>query len=271
MKLSQYKPNAARHIMVYGPPKVGKTVSIAQLAKFGYKLWCVDGEDSIKSVYCVDDKGQRVIPDDALENIELIKLPDNSSYPIMIETVLKIVKGGDVRICHAHGKVDCPKCKKEAPDNFTAINVDKFGAKDILWLESGTQLSNSAMAHIKQKEIQANKEDIKPDWDDYAKQGFLLDRIFSIVQSAPWNCIVTSHEAMVEMEDKRQRIVPILGTSNFSKTCAKYFDEVVYCDKVNNKLKQFSSVTYANNIITGSRTGKLVEKEGSRGLIELFE
>ena len=55
MKLSQYKPNAARHIMVYGPPKVGKTVSIVQLAKFGYKLWCVDGEDSIKECLCVDD------------------------------------------------------------------------------------------------------------------------------------------------------------------------------------------------------------------------
>ena len=76
---------------------------------------------------------------------------------------------------------------------------------------------------------------------------------------------------MVEMEDKRQRIVPILGTGNFSKTCPKYFDDVVYCDKVNNKLKQFSSATHANNIITGSRTGKMVEKENSRGLIELFE
>lgn len=270
MKLTEYKQNSARHIMVYGPPKVGKTVLVGQLAKYGYKLHCVDGEDSIKSLWCVDDKGQRVISDSDMENIDLIKLPDSAVYPIMIETVLKIVKGGPCEICHLHGKVSCPVCKKSGAGS-TMLDVSTFTNKDILWIESGTQLSNSTMAHIKQKEIAAGKEDIKPDWDDYAKQGFLMDRIFSIVQSAPWNCIVTSHEAMVEMEDKRQRIVPILGTSNFSKTCAKYFDDVVYCDKVNNKLKQFSSVTYSNNIIAGSRTGKMIEKEGSRGLVELFE
>ncbi len=271
MKLAEYKPNAARHIMVYGPPKVGKSVLAMQLANYGYRLWYVDGEDSVKSAWAVDSNGRRIIDDDVLQNIELIRVPDTVIYPIMGETLLKIVKGGSCKICHLHGKVTCAICSKTADAVFTTVDVNTFTSKDVLVVDSGTQLSSSFINHIKKAEIAANKEDIKMEWEDWRKQGFLLDRVFSIVQNAPWNCIVISHEELAEMEDKRKMITPKLGTTNFSKTCAKYFDDVVYCDKVNGKLKQFSSATHANNVVTGSRSGKLIEKENSRGLVELFE
>lgn len=273
MKLTEYKPSAARHIMVYGPPKSGKTVSILQLAMYGYKLWYCDGEDSIKSAWSVDDRGKRLLPNDALENVELIRLPDTMVYPIMIETLLKIIKGGPCAICHLHGKVSCAICTKTAGASIVTVDVNTFTPKDILVIESATQVSNSTIAHIKKKDIARDTmaDDLKLDWDEWAKQGFLLDRLFSIIQNAPFNVIVSSHEELTKMEDGKEKIVPRLGTRNFSKSSAKYFDDVVYFDKINNKLKQFSSVTYSNNVITGSRTGKMVEKENSRGLIELFE
>jgi len=273
MKLTDYKPNAARHIMCYGPPKSGKSVAALMLAAHGYKLWYCDGEDSVKSAWAVNDKSERIIPDSALENVELIHLPDTMIYPIMIETLLKIIKGGPVKVCHAHGKVTCPLCAKDPAAPQVTIDVNTFGPKDILVIDSVTQLSNSCISHIKKKEINAGvmADDLKLDWDEWAKQGFLLDRVFSIIQNAPWNCIAISHEELAKMEDGKEKIVPRMGTRNFSKSCAKYFDDVAYFDKVNNKLKQFSSVTYSNNVITGSRTGKMIEKENSRGLIELFE
>ena len=272
MKLEEYKPSAARHIMVYGPPKVGKSVLAMLLAKYGYRLWYCDGEESIKSAWAVDANGNRIVPDDAIANIELIRMPDTVYYPIMMETILKIVKGGDCAVCHLHGKVSCPICSKTPGASITVVNVNNFTSKDVLVIDSGTQLTKSTMNHIKKVEIKAEKEDIKPERDDYMKQGFLLDRIMSIIQNAPWNCIVISHDLMAESKDgTKERMVPLLGTGNFSRECSKYFDDVVYCDKVNNKLRQFSSATYANNVITGSRTGKMIEKEGSRGLIELFE
>jgi len=272
MKLADYKPSATRHIMIYGPPKVGKTVLAMMLANYGYKLWYCDGEDSIKSAWTVDENGKRVISDAAIDNIELIRLPDTVFYPIMGETVLKIVKGGVCNVCHLHGKVSCPICSKTPDAAITTVDVNTFTNKDVLVIDSGTQLSKSFMHHIKKKDIQADKEDMKPERDDYMRQGFLLDRVMSIIQVAPWNCIMISHDAMVEMEDKtKQRIVPVMGTNNFSRECAKYFDDVVYCDKVNNKLRAFSSSTYSNTVISGSRTGKLIEKPESRGLVELFE
>lgn len=273
MKLTTYKPSSARHVMVYGEPKSGKSLLALKLAEYGYRLWYVDGEDSVKSAWAVDKEGKRIISDEALNNVELIRLPDSMQYPIMIETVLKIVKGGPVKICHEHGKVSCPICAKNLAAVQVEFDVNQFGPKDVLVIDSVTQLGNSAIAHIKQKEIQKNvmADDLKLDWDEWAKQGFLLDRIFSIVQSAKWNCIAISHEEVSKMNDKAENIVPKMGTRNFSKTSAKYFDDVVYCAKVNNKLKQFSAVDYSNNVITGSRTGKRIEKEDSRGLIELFE
>ena len=273
MKLSAYKPNAARHIMVYGPPKVGKTVAVLQLANYGYKLWVVDGEDSVKSAWAVDAAGNRIISDEALENINLIKLPDSMTYPIMGETVLKLIKGGLCKICHAHGKVSCPICSKDPSASIQEIDVNTFGPKDILVIETATQIGNSFIAHIKQKEIKADTQimDLKLDFDEWAKQGFLMDRVGSTIQVAPYNVIVTSHEEVVKMNDKSESIAPKMGTRNFSKNAAKYFDDVVYLDKVNNKLKMFSSAVYKDSIITGSRSGKMVEKEGSRGLIELFE
>lgn len=271
MNLLDYKPNAARHIMVYGPPKTGKSIAAMLLAKYGYKLWYVDGEDSIKSAWAVDAEGKRIVPDEALKNIELIRMPDTTSYPIMGESLLKIVKGGDCKVCHLHGKVSCPICSKIADAHIVTINVNNFTPKDVLVIDSGTQLSKSYINHIKKADIAKGVEDVKLDWDEWAKQGFLLDRVMSHIQAALWNCVVISHETLVEMEDKKMKIVPTIGTTNFSKACARYFDDVVYMDKVNNKLKAFSDVGYSNNIITGSRTGKKVEKEGSRGLVELFE
>lgn len=273
MKLTNYKPHAARHIMVYGPPKVGKTIAVLQLANYGYNLWYVDGEDSIKSAWAVDANGNRLISDEALERINLIKLPDSMAYPIMGETVLKLIKGGPCKICWDHGKVSCPICSKKEGAEITEIDVNTFGPKDILVIETATQIGNSFIAHIKQKEIKADTQimDLKLDFDEWAKQGFLMDRISSTIQVAPYNVIITSHEEVVKMNDKSDSIAPKMGTRNFSKNAAKYFDDVVYLDKVNNKLKMYSSATYRDSVVSGSRAGKLVEKEGSRGLVELFE
>lgn len=262
MKLSEYKSQAAKHVLVYGPPKSGKTGALAALAQ-KYTLHILDNEDSVKTLL-----NPQFVDPKLLENINLYRIPDKQTYPMAIETTLKVIKGGPCNICHLHGKVSCPQCKE--PALYSTINVNDFKVdRDILVLESYSQLAESAMNYIMRAEIAKDNWDAKAGWDEYGKQGRILERIGSTLQIAPFNVVVTSHEMMVEMEDGSKKIVPIGGTSNVSKVFAKYFDEVVYCEIVNKKHRLVSSTTAKTNVLAGSRSGTTLG-EGDT-LLKLFE
>lgn len=264
MKLSQYKTQSARHILIYGPPKSGKTGAIGQLAK-KFRLHFVDLEDSIKTLL-----NPAILPAEFLDNIDLIRIPDKQTYPMGIETVLKILKGGTSVICHEHGKVTCPICSKDPNAITTSLNLAAFeNDKDILVIESYSQLAESAMNYIMRDAIAKDNFDAKPGWDDYGKQGRILERIGSIIQVAPFNIVVSTHEQMVEMEDGTKKIVPIGGTSNASKVFGKYFDDIVYCEVVNKTHRLISSSTAKANVLAGSRSGR--ELKPGDSLLQLFE
>lgn len=264
MKLTDYKPLAARKVLVYGPPKSGKTELVGSLAATGFKLWWFDLDSGIKTLLRPDSAAAKY-----LDNIELFNIPDTQTFPIGIETLLKVTKGGAFEVCHRDGRVNCASCKKNFPNGFSSIDTSKFTNQDILVIDSVSQLASSTMNHICRDHILKGDDDYKPDWDDYRKQGFLMDRIFSIVQQCSYNVVVISHEQMVEMEDKKKRLVPIGGTSNFSKTFAKYFDDVIYTEYLNGKYRSYSDASQNSSAIIGSRTGKKLTE--GKGLIELFE
>lgn len=262
MKLADYEQSAARKIIVYSPPKTGKTDLVGQLAE-KKKLWWFDLEDGIKTLL-TSTRMKR----EWFDNIELFKIPDTQINPIACRTILKVFKGGRHEICHMHGAVACPICKKESAP-FTAINLNEFTNEDVLVIDSATQLAQSAMNDIQKKVIMADEFDKKPSWDDYFNQGRIMDRIFSIVQQANFNVVVISHETMTEMEDGSKKIVPVGGTREFSSKFAKYFDDVIYGEIVN-KVHRFScSSTYKNNVTSGSRSNKDLNKD-KPNLLELF-
>lgn len=265
MKLSAYQETAARKILVYGAPKTGKTDLVGGLAS-EYRLWWFDLEDGIKTLL-----HSPRIKKEWLENIEYFHVADTQVFPAAVETLLKVIKGGDQSICHAHGTVGCVKCRSLGAEAYTTINVGNFTNKDILVIDSVSQLAASVMNYIQRNVILKDDFDKKADWDDYAKQGRIMDRIFSILQMAPFNVVAISHENLVEMEDGKKKLVPIGGTSQFSKTFAKYFDDVAYCEIVNKKHKVATSTTYSNSIVLGSRAGKELEKNENPSLLELFK
>lgn len=264
MKLSDYKAQSARHILVYGPPKSGKTAAVGKLAE-KYKLWYFDLEDSVKTLL-----NPAMCNPEWLANIELFRIPDKQTYPMGIETMLKVLKGGKSIICHTHGKVSCPVCSKDAAASQATIDIAALDvAKDIVVIESYSQLAESAMNYIMRDAIAKDNFDAKAGWDEYGKQGRILERIGSTIQVAPFNIIVVSHETMVEMEDGTKKIVPIGGTSNASKVFAKYFDDVIYCEIVNKTHRLVSSSVAKANVLAGSRSGKDIKPGDS--LLQLFE
>ena len=256
MDLTELEDSEYKRLLVYGPPKSGKSRLVGMLAE-RYNLVWFDLENGRKVL--------RSLPIEWQKRIQIIPIPDTKSYPIAIETVRKVIKGSAYEICLDHGKCFCPICKtNERPFSFVELNaLDK---NSIAVFDSATQLTSSAIAQI----LRNQPEEYKPGWDDWGNLGRLMDAVLSEVQQSQFHCIFISHETDAERVDKTTKIVPVSGTRNFSRNVAKYFDDVVYCDVKNKKHIAASSSVYNNTIQTGSRSGISIEDFEIPTLIPFF-
>lgn len=258
MKLTLKTANKAHRVLLFGPPKSGKTELAGGLSKEFNLIW-IDLENGVDTLL--------KLPEEQKERIEVISIPDTRSYPMGIETCLKLIKGSPGDICELHGKWNCVLCKKEGKAVVTLF-LNNLGLDTIVVFDSITQLTNSAIANITKQQ----PEDYKMEHDDWANLGKLMDTFLSHVQQAPFHVVCISHETEVKMEDGKDKLVPTAGTRNFSRNTAKYFDEVIYLEVKNKKHVAGSSTVYSNNILTGSRTGaRLEDHPGEASLIPIFK
>jgi hypothetical protein len=255
--LSTVSAQTTHRALVYGGPKSGKTELVGNLSLYFNLLWfdCEKGYATLLK-----------LPKAQQERINLISLPDTRTFPIAIETMLKVITGAAVEVCEEHGKVACGLCKKDSK-LFTRICLSELTPDTIVVLDSMTQLANSTMAHI----TKGQSDDYKYEWDDYRKQGTLMDKFLSSVQQANYNIVVITHEVEAELEDGRKKIVPAAGTANFSRNTAKYFDHIVYCEVKNKKHNFGSSTTFGMSLVTGSRTDVEIEKGTVPSLLDIFK
>lgn len=247
MKLSDIAPSSAVKILVFGPPKVGKTALVGKLAKT-HKLWWLDLESGIKTLL-----NPAILAPEYRGNINVINIPDHRNYPIAIDTVRAIFKGGLTKVCNLHGKVNCPICVK-SEGSFSEINLGTFTKEDVLVIDSLSQLALSAMNRGIIKELQKpDGDEYRKSFSDYAYQGALMENILSYIQVLNVNVVGIAHELEAENLEGREKIVPALGTRNFSLNASKYFDTVVYCTITNKQHRAFSDTTHSPSIISGSR------------------
>ena len=255
-KLSAKSVSKTHRLIVYGGAKSGKTQLVGELAEFYDMIW-VDMENGHDTLF--------KLPKAYQDRIELIELPDTRSYPIAIETCLKMIKG-PVAICEKHGKVNCMLCTRETKP-FISLDLPSLTEDTIVVFDSLTQLNNSAIAHITKNQ----PEDYKLEFDDWGNLGKLLDIFLSHLQQAKYNVIVISHETEAETEGGKKVLVPVGGTRNFSRNLARYFDHVIYAEKKNKKHVFASSTLYATNILTGSRTDVVLENSDKPSLLAIFK
>jgi hypothetical protein len=256
MKLSEKKLAATQTVLLFGPPKSGKTELAGKLAEHFNLIW-FDLENGWTTL--------SKLPHDWQDKIEVIAVPDTRTYPIAIETMMKVLKGAPVTICEEHGKVDCAICKKEGKATVR-IALNEIGPDTIVVVDSLTQLTNSCIAFItKDKPI-----DYKLDYDDWGNLGKFMDFCLSHIQQASYNVVCITHESEVKMEDGKNKLVPTAGTTNFSRNTAKYFGHCVYVEVKNKKHVAASSTTYQNNLLTGSRTGASLENTDAN-LLRIFK
>jgi len=264
-KLSSKKTSTTHRVIVFGAPKTGKTLLAGKLAEY-YNLKWVDMENGHETLF--------QLPEEWQERIELIALPDTRSYPIAIETCLKMVKG-KVDICETHGKVGCLVCRKQQKDSgsetddgyFIHFDPNTLTSNDVVVYDSLTQLTNSAIAHMTKNE----SDDYKLSWDDWGNLGKLIDIFLSHIQQAGYNVVVISHETEAETEGKKKTLVPVGGTRNFSRNVAKYFDHVIYAERKNKKHVFASSTDYSTTILAGSRSNIGIEGYDEPSLLQIFK
>jgi hypothetical protein len=257
-----------QHILLYGPPKSGKTLLAGMVAKAFRTFW-FDLEHGFVTL--------KQLPMEVQQNITLISIPDTRQNHLGIETMLYVVAGKPVTICDFHGEVVsgsfCAKCKIAAskdssfvPGVLEKIDIESSGPNDLYVLDSGSQLSNSALSQAVGTDLLTTQIEFK----HYMKQGLLLDRVLNAIQISKANWVYITHEESIVQEDNSEKIIPMSGTRNFSRNTAKYFDHVVYCSIKNRKYDQNSNGLRDAKILTGSRTNINLETGVTDGLITLL-
>lgn len=256
-KLSSHSSSRTHRVILFGAPKTGKTELAGRLSEHFNLIW-FDMENGHETLFKFPIAWQ--------ERIELIRLRDTPTYPIAIETVLKVIKKKPVAICESHGKVDCAICNK-AKAEFIDIDLGTVPNDTIVVFDSLTQLTTSAINNICKKE----KDDYKMKTDDWGNLAKLIEIFLCTIQDAGYNILVISHEIEAETEGKKKTLVPVGGSRNSSRNVAKAFDHVIYCERKNRKHAFSSSTTNTTTVLTGSRTDVEIETMEIPSLLAIFK
>lgn len=275
MRYVELKKSDEQHICIFGEPFTGKSTLASTLSELGFKL-----------LWISFDKGHTVLgklSQAAQERIELIRVPDTKDFPVGIATANKIMTGAKVRVCQAHGQVDCSVCQKDANSGWDEVQLNSLGLDWVVVFDHITQIAESAMAWTIKKAIKDGEKDatgtvekdadvFKPGRDQYAIQGFLMNKFLTNMQACRQNVICIAHVGETEFEDGRKKLVPLIGTIPYSRNAPKYFDHIVYCEVTNKSHKSGSVTTYAANVISGSRVDVDINKylEGGKPTLRPF-
>lgn len=239
-------------ILIYGPPKAGKTRLIATAAKLAMiqTIYWIDIENGIETLLHMG------LTDEELKKIIVIKIPDTRENPQALETILRTFGSKvPVEICELHGKIDCAECKKTG-NPFIKWHIGQCTHNDLVVIDSGSQLGDSALNAA----CMGKPVTYKPTFDEYGMAGKWLADICSIIQQCKnTNFVVATHEIALEDDEGKDKIFPLMGTKNFSMRCAKFFGTVVYMHKKLGKHVAGSSSTYRPDVLTGSRIDAKLE------------
>lgn len=239
-------------ILIYGPPKSGKTRLVGTAAKIPEikRIVWFDYENGIETLISMG------LSQAEMEKILVIKVANTRENPIAIETMLKAFSAKTpVQICEAHGKVNCADCAKEKMPTV-GFCLKELTHDDLVVMDSGSELGDSALAAA----CRGKPVDYKPTFDEYGSAGKWLGDIMSVIQQAVHtNFVMLTHEIALEDADGKDKFFPLVGTKQFSLKVAKYFGTVVYTNRKLGKHVAGSSSTYRPDVLTGSRVNARLE------------
>lgn len=268
------RPQNCASFLIYGDAKTGKSRLAATVAKVPWvkRVFWIDIENGTDTLLTMLEKG--ILKEEHAEKITVFKIPDTAQVPRAFETVTKMfTMKTDIMICDEHGRVNCRECAKKQglKEGFpgTPFNISKCTHEDFVILDSGSAFADSVLNYY----CLGKGADYKPGWDEYNPQGETLKDVLLVVQAAHTNFIVITHSLEIEYEEngkKESDTYPLMGTKNFSKRCAKFFNHVLFLEIKVGKHKGGSATTYKRNVLTGSRNDWRIEDQAELDLSVLF-
>lgn len=81
MNLDNYSTDTRTKVLVYGPPKAGKTALVGKLAEH-FTLYWFDLEAGIKTLL-----NPAILDPKFRKNVKVFSIPDHRLYPVAIDTV----------------------------------------------------------------------------------------------------------------------------------------------------------------------------------------
>lgn len=259
MKLTEYEEkHAALRVLITGLTGSGKTTLAATLAA-KYRLIWIDTENSLESL--------AKIPSEYKENVTVIKLPDSGAFPIAAQTIQALFKNLKASICWEHGVINCSICTKSGA-SFQDVDLTNLdNKKDIVVLDSLTQVGASFLAHImKARDVMETPE--RGDWGGLRRN---TEYLGSSIQRLPFNFVATALCTEVELEDKTTKLVPTFGSKDMGANIGAKFGAIVFCKVENRKHKAFSSSTASNMFLSKSRTDYKIENLPEPSLVPMFD
>ena len=286
------RPMHGFSLLIYGPPKVGKTRLAATIAKVPQinRVFLLDTENGHETLLTMFREG--VLSETEAAKINVISIQDTAQRPLASETVLKLLTvPKDQVVCEEHGKISCsdPACTSTEGGKIirkgTTFNITKLDHNDVVIIDSASAFSTSLLNfHCATEDSRFGGPLRKAGWDEYGLQGRDLTSALLIVQACKTNFIVITHELVidetVDLIDKEtgriksitiENKFPLIGTKQYSINSGKFFSHIIYMQINNRRHEGGSSTTYKNKVLTGSRGGWQIEKDKNFSLANIFQ
>lgn len=269
MNLQDLEPRDCRHTILYGDGGTGKTTLAGALAEKFKLTWL-----SLDSGHAVLKK----LPREWQANIEIIVLPDTVDRAIAGVTVKELFNYKPVRICYAHGEMNCNSCLIKSK-GFDTVDLSTFGQDRILVIDHISRISDSIMAHVtrKQRERLLAQDPLsyyKPQLDDYGSLSFNIGDLIKKIEVSPINilCLAQSQEQPTEVVGgKGTQLCPKVGSSEYGRNVANHFDNQIFASVEMMKHKFGSMSTYSIYCKTKSRDDIAIEKMEVPSLIPFYD
>jgi len=217
-------------LLLYGPPKTGKTWFACKAAEAGFNVILLDG-----------DNGSQIIsniPMKARQKIAVVKLFDTPKESVFHNFIISLSRGKLFAWNEDTNNIVFAKQATQfrPENNHVVINPSALTPNDVLVIDSWSSFCRSMELYYKLQNNIKILEALKKDWDDYHWAKRLINEAMHFIKSLPCHVVIIAHSNTYEKykgkgkarEVVSQRIQPLSYSGPQGEQLAKDFSDILY-------------------------------------------